>query len=114
MNEIKKVKQAILEAIDIIVDKKLDKLSFDRTYIAPITNKTRISLTKYNYEITIANNKYNIISESIHSIGERVKVKFPQNNPMNAYIEPDVVCINREEFNDILSRISSLEKNNLN
>lgn len=98
MNDVKKVKSAILDAIDTLIDKKLNNLCFDKTYIALITNKTQVSSTEYKYEVTIANNKYNIVSKTIHSIGENIKVKFPQNNPLNAYIESDSNYLTRDEF----------------
>lgn len=89
---VKKVKKVILDAIDTLIDKKLDNLYFDKTFIAPITNKTTISSTEYKYEVVVSgSNKYYVTSNVNHSIGERVKIKFPNNNPMNAYIEEMVI-----------------------
>lgn len=77
-----KIKDEIIKAIDIIIDTKLDKLNFDRTYIGIVSEVLPDGYTiKYNgTEITI--------KETVQKYkkGDTIKFCMPCNNKKNAFI----------------------------
>lgn len=85
--DIKKLKQELLNAIETIVNKKINDLSFDKTYSTVIVKKTRYSADKYTYTVKIGQNDYEITTKIIYSIGDKVRVKVPCGNWSGIYIE---------------------------
>lgn len=73
----------ILQAINNLIEPKLDKLRYDRTYRAKVTAIAGGGL----YEVQIKNTKYNVSYSGVLSIGDVVKVKAPLNNFSDIYIE---------------------------
>ena len=85
--DIRKLKQELLNAIDTIVDKKINNLSFDKTYSTVIIKKTNYSVDKFTYTVKIGQNDYTITTKINYSIGDKVRVRIPLNNWSNMYIE---------------------------
>lgn len=73
----------ILQAINNLIEPKLDKLRYDKTYRAKVTAIAGGGL----YEVQIKNTKYNVSYSGALSIGDVVKVKAPLNNFSDIYIE---------------------------
>ena len=72
----------ILQAINNLIEPKLDKLRYDKTYRAKVTAIAGGGL----YEVQIKNTKYNVSYSGALSIGDVVKVKAPLNNFSDIYI----------------------------
>ena len=85
--DIKKLKQELLNAIEIIINKKINDLSFDRTYASVIIKKTNHTSDKYTYTVKIGQNDYTITTKALYSIGDNVRVRIPCNNWSNIYID---------------------------
>lgn len=85
-NDKPNIASKILDAIDILIDSKLKKLSFDKTFICTIISK-QVTSTSNIYQLIIDGKKYSINSENNYSIGDKVAVKVPCNNWSNIYIE---------------------------
>lgn len=74
----------ILKAIEIIIDKKLGQLGFDRTVDGKIIEKT-----EKGYLVAIEGGKIEVKLNGgeFYAKGDTVKVRIPQNNINQAYIE---------------------------
>lgn len=79
----------ILQAISNLIEPKLDKLRYDRTYRAKVISIVSDKL----YEVQIKNAKYNVSYDGTLEVGDVVRVKAPLNNFSDIYIEgsPTVV-----------------------
>ena len=73
----------ILQAINNLIEPKLDKLRYDKTYRAKVTAIIGSGL----YEVQIKDKKYTVGYSGALSIGDIVKVKAPLNNFSDIYIE---------------------------
>lgn len=76
----------ILQAINNLIEPKLEKLRYDKTYRARVTDVISDSI----YEVQIKDAKYKISHNGELNIGDIVKVKAPLNNFSDIYIEPNV------------------------
>lgn len=85
--DIRKLKQELLNAIETIVNKKINGLSFDQTYIVPIISKTTVSADTFKYTVRIGEKSCTITTKSNYSVGNRVRVRVPCGNWNNLYIE---------------------------
>lgn len=78
------IKKEILKAIEYVVDSKLRRASFDKTYTGVIVGVNGDGT--YGVQINgVTYNKIKSVAESI-SINDTVRVVYPQNNPNNMYI----------------------------
>ena len=73
----------ILQAINNLIEPKLDKLRYDKTYRAKVTAVISDGI----YEVQIKDTKYNINYSGVLDVGDIVKVKAPLNNFSDIYIE---------------------------
>lgn len=73
----------ILQAINNLIEPKLEKLRYDKTYRAKVTAIIGGGL----YEVQIKDKKYTVGYGGALSIGDIVKVKAPLNNFSDIYIE---------------------------
>lgn len=90
MNQnIKNAKQAILNAIEIIVENKIKNLPFDRTYTGTVQSIRKSSSDNYKCTVIIGSAAYDINTKINYSIGDKVRVKAPGNDWSNIYIEED-------------------------
>lgn len=94
----------ILKAIEIIIDKKLGQLGFDRTVDGKIIEKT-----EKGYLVAIEGNKVNVklYGSAVYEKGDIVKVRIPQNNINQAYIENPQIDYS-EKFSDMTTSINAL------
>lgn len=78
-----KATNEILKAIEILVDQKLNSLSFDNTIDGKIIRKTSIG-----YLVSVAGDNIDIpvLGNGTFKTNDIVKVHLPQNNIKNAYI----------------------------
>lgn len=56
------ITENLFAAIDVIVDKKLSELSFNRTIVVEVLEK----LDEHNYQVKYQNSKFNVYSPSIY------------------------------------------------
>ena len=89
-NNITKVINKILNAVEILIDSKINKLAFDQTYICTVINKVTVNNTTYSYQVIINGKNYSINSKDNYSIGDKILVKIPCNNWLNIYIEKSI------------------------
>lgn len=73
----------ILQAINNLIEPKLEKLRYDKTYRAKVTAIIGGGV----YEVQIKDAKYNINYNGALGVGDIVKVKAPLNNFSDIYIE---------------------------
>lgn len=86
-----KITDEILKAIDLIVDEKIKKVSFYR-----IPDGKIVSEYESGYVVAVEGKKIHIKSSKIGlKVNDTVKVCFPQNNAMNAFIVADTELIKR-------------------
>lgn len=76
------IQEYILQSIDILLDKKIDNLHFDKTYDGMI-----LESSDNGYYVGVAGKKINAETSSTYSAGDLVKVHIPLNNWNNAYID---------------------------
>ena len=78
------IKKEILKAIEYVVDSKLRRASFDKTYTGVIVGVNGDGT--YGVQINgVIYNNIRSVAEAI-SINDTVRVVYPQNNPNNMYI----------------------------
>lgn len=85
--DVNKVTDEILKSIEIIIQKHLDSLTYDRTYIVPVTKIFICSADTYKYTVRIGQNDHTVNSKLKFTVGERVRVKIPCNDWSNIYLE---------------------------
>ncbi len=97
--DIKEGLNCILEAINNIIEPKLDKLRYDRTYRAKVIEK----IDNNTYRVKINGAEYNINYNGNISVGDVIRVKAPLNNFSDIY--PEVVPIH-----NYFSSVSEMKK----
>ena len=83
MSDINDGLQFILDAINNIVEPKLDRLKYDKTYRAKVISNEGSG----QYTIQINSNNYSITTTATLTVGQVIKVKAPLNNFSDIYIE---------------------------
>lgn len=76
------INEKIIKSIEIMLDKKLSELAFDRTVTGRIVKET-----DGGYIVAFEGNKVTIKSEAQYKNGSIVRVHLPQNNLNNGYID---------------------------
>ncbi len=79
-----KITDEILKAVEIIVDKKLKSLPFDRTAEGKVIGRTK---TGYLVCVEGSNLDIPVPGNAFFNPGDTVKVLIPQNNLRNAYLK---------------------------
>lgn len=95
----------IIQAINNIVDAKIDNLKYDRTYRGKIT--AVVNSTTYKVQINGA--EYQLPYEGTLKVGDIVKVKAPLNNFSDIYVETKVGGVIDDTYEEI--DISSYKTN---
>jgi len=103
----------ILKAFEIMIDKKLEDLKYDRTVTGKIVKKTDTG-----YMVALEGNKVNIKANdtSKHKKGDIVKIHIPLDNINQAYIEDNstststtTVVSSETDLSAVYSALSSLK-----
>ena len=79
---LKSITDELYKAVELLIDKKLSQLRFDRTVTGRIVKET-----DGGYIVAFEGNKVTIKSEAQYKNGSIVRVHLPQNNLNNAYID---------------------------
>ena len=110
----------LVQQIDSIVEARIQKAPYDKTYDGIITavkfnkdtKETDSNYNKYTVKFNLIERDFIINDGQFHSIGERVKVHIPNNDPMNKYVETNVdsshilpVTIVYDNENDTITEI---------
>ena len=110
----------LVQQIDSIVEARIQKAPYDKTYDGIITavkfnkdtKETDNNYNKYTVKFNLIERDFIINDGQIHSVGERVKVHIPNNDPINKYVETNVdgsralpVTIIYDNENDTITEI---------
>ena len=110
----------LVQQIDSIVEARIQKAPYDKTYDGIITavkfnkdtKETDSNYNKYTVKFNLIERDFIINDGQIHSIGERVKVHIPNNDSVNKYIETNInssrtlpVTIVYDNENDTITEI---------
>lgn len=82
-----KTNDFILNAIELLIDKKIKNLPYNSTVYGQIMTKGKASNTLYKYNITQANNTYIVTSPLDLEIGQTVKLIAPCGDYNKIYID---------------------------
>lgn len=99
------VSDDILQAIDTIVDKKIEKMNLDLTY-SGIVSAVNSDVYTVEYNGTSINVKTN--ATDLYKVGDMVKVCIPSGNKRRAYIVVTADSMKRyvdEKITEILAKI---------
>ena len=91
----KDVVGTLVQQIDSIVEARIQKAPYDKTYDGIITavkfnkdtKETDSNYNKYTVKFNLIERDFIINDGQIHSIGERVKVHIPNNDPLKKYVD---------------------------
>lgn len=94
----KSVSEIMAQAVDSLVEQRISKAPFDKTYAGIISGilfepDTDIKDSKfgtYKVRYNNAEKTFKLNDEIVHEIGERVMVYVPENNPNRMFVEPVV------------------------
>lgn len=79
----KSITDELYKAVELLIDKKLSQLRFDRTVDSRIIDKTEKGYTVMINGVRTTAKSY---GDSVYKTGDEVKVLLPQNNINNACI----------------------------
>lgn len=82
-----KTNEYILNAIELLIDKKINNLSYNSTVYGQILSKTKTNETHYKYNIKQANNTYVVTSPMDLEIGKTVRLIVPSGDYNKIYID---------------------------
>lgn len=85
----------LAQQIDSIVEARIQKAPYDKTYDGIITavkfnkdtKETDSNYNKYTVKFNLSERDFIIDDGQIHAVGERVKVHIPNNNTINKYVD---------------------------
>lgn len=94
----KDVVGTLVQQIDSIVEARIQKAPYDKTYDGIITavkfnkdtKETDSNYNKYTVKFNLIERDFIINDGGVHFVGERVKVHIPNNNTINKYVETNV------------------------
>ena len=82
-----KTNDVILDAIELLIDKKMSNLSYNTTVYGQIISKSQTSNTHYKYNVKQANNTYIVTSPMDLNIGDTVRLIVPSGDYNKIYID---------------------------
>lgn len=92
----KTVSEIMAQAVDLLVEQRINKAPFDKTYAGIISGilfepDTDIKDSKFGtYKVRYNNTEktFKLNDGIVHEVGERVMVYVPENNPNRMFVEP--------------------------
>lgn len=82
-----KTNDVILDAIELLINKKMNNLAYNTTVYGQIVAKSKTSNSHYKYNIKQANNTYVVASPMDLDIGDTIRLIVPNGDYNNIYID---------------------------